>query len=150
MPIRSLTATHSIGASRSAAARSAARPVRPSPLMAARMDMRCSSVVIGGPMLRGPRRRAIRRPHSTARGFPAVGGAVSPDAGRRRAPDAGPMETQEPFKPPKRIVEIALDSFWIAALFAIAFYLFGLLIGVAGPGELGYVTVAFIVLCVLW
>ena len=60
------------------------------------------------------------------------------------------MENQESFKPPKRLVEIAFDSFWIAALFAIAFYVFGLLIGVAGPGELGYVTVAFVVLCVLW
>jgi hypothetical protein len=65
----------------------------------------------------------------------------------------GVMETQDSqddFKPPKRLVEIVFDSFWIAVLFAIAFYVFGIVIGVAAPGELGGVTVAFVVLCLLW
>jgi len=60
------------------------------------------------------------------------------------------MDQPEPFHQPKRFVEVALDSFWIAVLTAMAFYVFGLVIGIVHPGEVLGLTLFFVVLCVMW
>lgn len=60
------------------------------------------------------------------------------------------MDEHEPFHRPKRGVEIIVDSFWIAILAAIAFYIFGLIIGIVHPGELVGLSAAFAVLCLMW
>jgi hypothetical protein len=60
------------------------------------------------------------------------------------------MEQRESFHPPKRGVEIAVDSFWLAVLTAMAFYVFGLILGIVRPGEVVAMTVTFLVLCAAW
>ena len=95
-----------------------------------------------------PAARGLRR--ALSRGFPAVGRAVSADAPGGPRSDPRCMDNQESFKPPKRSIELIVDSFWIAALFAIAFYVFGVVIGVISPGSVVGLTVTFVVLCALW
>jgi hypothetical protein len=60
------------------------------------------------------------------------------------------MDTQEPFTPPRRVTELAVDSFWIALVAAMAFYVFGVVIGIVHPGEVLGMTAAFLLLCALW
>ena len=43
-----------------------------------------------------------------------------------------------------------VDSFWLAALAAMAFYVFGLVLGIVHPGELVGMTSVFLLLCCLW
>ena len=59
-------------------------------------------------------------------------------------------EQRDEFQRPKRFVELALDSFWIAVLTAMAFYVFGLVLGIVHPGEALGLTLFFVVLCVMW